>query len=131
MSDQEIRRARLLTTLKWVGVEPRDDSFVCAEWIAKGDAAQVNTLDAVVHCMCEAKYLHEYANFQLGYQMALGVLKHHGKKYPQKQWFQVVRQCVLLTSGNGQMPTFWPWLYGITPEVWKQAYDRTQQISNP
>jgi hypothetical protein len=133
-SSSEEKSARyyfLSNALERVGVILRDDSIVCADFIDKGFDADVGNLADVIRLMCEAKYLHEYCNYALGYQMALGVLKYNGSRYPQKQWFEVVRRCVLLTCGDGRFPSRWPWQSGITPQAWHDLFDRTQSISKP
>jgi hypothetical protein len=56
----------------------------------------------VVRLMAEGKYLHEYCNFDLGYQIAKGIVAYNveltGEIFPQKQWLEIVRNCVLLTT---------------------------------
>jgi hypothetical protein len=84
--EQATRRIQLHMAMMAVGVAPRSDSNVCADFILRGPEADVGVLSDVVRLMCESKYLHEYANFALGYQMALGVLKYHGRRwtFPQR-----------------------------------------------
>ena len=115
------RRSQLLHALRNVGVEPRQDSYLCKAWVETG----AGNLESVVQAMCEAKYLHEYCNFRLGYNLARGALKYHGSKLPQPQWLQLVRNCVLKTTSTEAFPLSWPWQVGISPAQWKEVWDRT------
>ena len=129
--EQQLRYTTLATALAHEGVALRSDAQVCTDWIEHGAQAKIPALHDVVRLACESRFLHEYCNFPLGYSMAKGILKARGSKYPQKQWLEVIRRCVLLTSGEGRFPSIWPWQQNITPEAWKAFFDRTESICNP
>lgn len=115
--EKEDRRQQLEEALYRAGVELREDSVMCDKYL-EGTAS----LREVVDHMCEAKYLHEYCNFPLGFQLALGVLRYNGHKFEQQRWFEVIRRSVLFVSGEDSFPNPWPWQRApaITPNAWKR-----------
>jgi hypothetical protein len=127
------RRRNLLLALDQMGIQFREDSIVCKSWIQHGKGGRCPNLDTVVLLMCQAKYLHEYCNFDLGYEFAMGAVRHNGHRFPRHVWYHVLRQCVLSTTTSRCFPYVWPWLQQIPvePRDWLQRYDASPYILSP
>lgn len=101
----------------------RDDSNLCWDYIFHGNNAL--TPSEIVLKMKKAKYLHEYCNFDLGFQIAkntkIGILN-------KDDWLALVRRCVLLTTDIKRYPQTWPWELRISPEKWKKLHDVSYSI---
>ena len=128
---QRARADELVAALEAAGVQMPMDSTLCWAYITQDDDARRLNLSDVVVKMCESKYLHEYCNFELGYGIARGVVQYRGAPFPQDQWREVIRRCVLLTSADGRFQQPWPWTAGITAEMWKRQFDRTPSLTDP
>jgi len=130
---QAQKRAKELAAALWrFKIVMPDDSELCREFILHGERAKVPDLHTVVVKMCESKYLHEYCNFDLGYAMAKGIITfHRGRAVAQSKWREMIRKCVLLTTGTTKFPRTWPWLQNTTPAAWKAKNDRTLSLVDP
>jgi hypothetical protein len=131
-TDAQQRASTLVAALSDQGVVIPSDSELCREYILYGEQAKVPILHIVVKKMCESKYLHEYCNFDLGYSMAKGIITFHiGNAVAQKKWMEMVRKCVLLTTGSTKFPRTWPWLQNVSARAWKAKHDRTLSLVDP
>lgn len=126
--EKEDRRSQLINALGELELTLRDDSFICHDYIENGERANIPNVHNIVQKMAQARYLHQYCNFKLGYQIAHGVMRYNGSHFPQQKWFEVVSRCVLLTTVDGKFPSEWPWLRGVSPADYKRRHDLTQHI---
>ena len=131
MTRADKRKREMFHMLQFFGVEYRPDSTLCNDWVKRGKGGKNRNLEELIHRMCEAKYLHNYCNFPLGYRFAQASRQHRGHNFPQQEWFQVIKQCVLSTTKTGVFPTTWPWLSHIYPYEWKCYNDNTEALCPP
>ena len=128
MGRAERRKLTMMSTLSYWGLEYRTDSVLIEDWIIKGKGGRCKSLFELIRHLCEAKYLHEFCNFDLGYHYALGALRLRQRKFEQNEWFRIIRLSVLLTTRTGVFPETWPWLSGISIADWKMWNDRTPML---
>lgn len=129
--ERTVREEELQVALSELGLTLREDSTLCRNYIEYGDKADISNVDLIAHRMAETRYLHEYCNFNLGYNLARGVIRYLNGPMPPPQWQETIRQCVLLTSNAGEFPPSWPWLQGLSPQEWRQEFDKTTRITSP
>ncbi len=129
----ETRKAYLCELLEANGLTLQSDSELCRDYIERGDSAKISDPLMIVQRMCEAHYLHHYANSDLGYALAKGIVTYYiGQAVDRRQWKEMVRKCCLLTMWDVKFPTkSWPWIEEISIEEWKKHTDRTEDLLNP
>jgi hypothetical protein len=102
----------------------RYDSDLFWDYVFHGDRARISCVATIVLKMKKAKYLHQYCNFSLGYEIA----KNSIATVPKQEWLSFVRRCVLSTTTLQAYPSQWPWELNIDPMTWKLTHDRTRYI---
>lgn len=122
------RHQQLLTELQKHQLDIPPDSKLAWEYIMWGDQAGTTNVQEICTKLAIAKYLHEYANFNLGYQFAIATIRYRGQKFPKEEWVQIINRCVLLTTKTRQFPNPWPWVDGITPDEWKKENDVSAEL---
>jgi hypothetical protein len=123
LSDNQMSRRNYLSRkLTESGLFLRTDSDLCWDYILYGDEATVSSVGKIVLHMTTARYLHEYCNFQAGYEIAQRTSAQNARmgKDPLRyqQWLDLVNSCVLSTSKTWMFPRIWPWLNNINPVMW-------------
>jgi hypothetical protein len=122
-------RLRLLAVHQKLAEEKMDvrlDSQLLWDYVYNGEKAAISSIDSIILRLKKAKYLHEYCNFDLGYQIAKN--STGGRILARTDWLSLVRKCVLSTTALRAYPREWPWMTGISPTLWKRSNDRTAQI---
>lgn len=104
-SKKDIRRDELISALHARGLELRNDSRLCEEYINSGN----EDINYVVKRMCEMKYLHEYIDFNHYYDLAYDEHKDLLKAgfYPDCTVFEEAEEMALKSVGG--YPTVFPW----------------------
>lgn len=126
-SAEMARATELRLALQAKGLIARTDSDLFWDFVFHAEAARVNTIPEIVLMMQKARYLHEYCNFQLGYEIATNSLpKTHF--LARTDWLALLRKCVLLTTKLKHYPSIWPWESNIDIETWKQENDLTDHL---
>ena len=129
---QWARKTRLETLLREDGMEWRDDSVLCRQWVEQGSDEKYTTAHDIVNKMGEAKFMWEYCNYDFGRTIANNSRDRRkqvtGKKMPSHVYLSLLRRCVINTTRDGEMPWRWPWLNNITPEQWKSTEDVTEAL---
>jgi hypothetical protein len=104
------------------GLVLRKDSDLCWDYILYGDEASVSSVKQIVLHMATARYLHEYCNFQAGYDIAQRTSVQNARmgKDPLRyqEWLNLVNNSVLTTSKTCMFPRIWPWLNNTSPAMW-------------
>lgn len=126
--EQQCRYRAIEKELKVASLCFRPDSELCWDFVFHGDRARVPSVPNIVIKMKKAKYLHEYCNFELGYEIARNTAADAYKKLPKEEWLALLRRSVLLTTQQRRYPEVWPWEENINPVDWKTQNDRTQEI---
>jgi hypothetical protein len=125
-AEQQERYCLLTNKLEESQLIVRYDSDLFWDYVFHGKEARFLSIDIITLKLQKAKYLHEYCNFKLGYEIAKNTLGN--QTIPKEDWLALLRKCVLTTTKLRVYPEYWPWETGITPEVWKNTNDRTYEI---
>jgi len=126
--EQKSRKVELATLLNDQNIDIRNDSDLCWDYIFHADRARIPDPERIVRMMQKAKYLHEYCNFQLGYELAQNETRETGKLH-KENWLALLRKCVLATTKLKGYPETWPWITGISGDDWKREYDVSLEIT--
>lgn len=102
------RKAILVTALKNAGLELRNDSMLCLDYI--NDQCDYE-LDDVVKRMCQMKYLFEYCNMQECKQIAYEnqMEERRAGYFPDCSVSEEAEMIALRKYSNGKYPTVFPW----------------------
>jgi hypothetical protein len=113
----EIRRVELREALAEYGLELRDDSNLCDNYIdgeiKEGDGEDDWSLDQIVHRMCQMKYLYDYCNMSHCCDKAYRRQEEEKREgfWPDCSVFEEGEMIALEKYGeNGGYPKVWPWL---------------------
>ena len=132
MVAREERKEELVALLRKNGLEWRDDSSLCRLYMLLGGSTLFNDPKQIAHKMAEARYLHNYCNFELGRRIAMNTRDAReaqgGKKYNRQQFLNLLRRCVLLTTSLDRFPWKWPWLNDTPPDVWMSRFDVSKAL---
>ncbi len=127
-ADQQKRYQVLCQALEEENLAFRPDSDLSWDFIFHDQRARVPDLQSIILKMKKAKYLHEYCNFELGYNIAKNTVDLRSGLLPREDWLALVRKCVLMTTTSRRYPKTWPWDEGISAEDWKIDNDLTAEI---
>jgi hypothetical protein len=125
--EQQTRYLEIQQLLESRNIKMRNDSDLCWDYIFHNTQARIADPQEIARMMEKAKYLHEYCNFELGYQIAQNTIQRTGKVH-KESWLALLRKCVLMTTDLKRYPKEWPWTLGICAESWKQEHDISSQI---
>jgi len=132
--EQQNRFHQLKTNLASKGLELRQDSDLCWDYVLCGEKAK-NLKDPVLIAqrMAEAEYLHKYCDYQRGYNIAQNIAKKRRiQKLPalaRQDWLELINEMVLVyTTILGTYPEVWPWMQNISIEEWKLKNTKTDMF---
>jgi hypothetical protein len=130
--EQLVRYKELKSGLEAEGLQLRDDSQLCWDYVRLGSGAKWNDPKQIVQKMCEAEYLHKYCNFQFGYGKAQRQMwknaTYGGKVLNEQSRHNAIRRAVLSTTRTQRFPPMWPWQQGMTPSEWMELNDLSHRL---
>ena len=123
---RKIREQILRLALHKRSIAWRNDSLLCRNFVTNNRPSY--DLETTVRKMEQARYLHEYCNFELGREIAANTAGENRDEYEHQEWLDLVKRCVLATTRYKSFPIVWPWVLGISPDRWKKQHDISSQI---
>ena len=102
------RKADLTQQLLNVGLDLRDDSILCKNYIQGDDE---HTIDFIVNRMCQMKYLYEYCDMDKYRTIVYDEYNEQRRDgcYPKYSVSEKAEQMALNNCSNGKYPSIYPW----------------------
>ena len=126
------RKEDLIQALAQYQLELRNDSELCASFIAHGICGDIKTADKIAEKMAKARYLHEYSNHELGRAIAINTRDfreaNSRAKYSKQDFLSLLHRSILMTTWTSIYPDVWPWVSGHTPSEWKRQNDASELL---
>jgi hypothetical protein len=123
---RKIREQTLRLVLHQRSMQWREDSLLCRNFVTNNKPSF--DLETTVRKMEQARFLHEYCNFEIGRQIAINTAGKNRDQYNHQMWLDLVKRCVLATTRYKSFPIVWPWALGISPNQWKKCHDISSHI---
>lgn len=112
-NDQMKRKQLLVNALQEQGLELRNDSVLCEQYI-EGDSGILKewSINSIVERMCEMKYLYDYCHMHSMLDEAYHEQKEEREQgyYPDMSVAELAEMKALEKYSNNKYPNPWPWL---------------------